>query len=69
MARDKRLRNEKEKVQDLEQQKKELVEAMEEALRENDECLKEKEKGIAKLTEQNQELLHHINTLEERIGE
>lgn len=42
---------------------------MEEALRETDECLKEKEKEIAKLTEPNQELFHHINTLEGRIAE
>ncbi|PFX16953.1 hypothetical protein AWC38_SpisGene18745 [Stylophora pistillata] len=39
-----------------------------EALREN-ECLKEKEKDIAKLTEQNQELQCHINTLEGRLSE
>ena len=39
------------------------MEALQEALREKDECLKEKER--AKLTEQNQELLRHINALEE----
>ena len=33
------------------------------ALRERDECLKEKEKEIAKLTEQNQERFHKINSL------
>ena len=61
----------KRKVEDLEQKKTELVEALQEALREKDEYIKEKEKDIVKLTEQNQELhqQHHINALEERLGE
>lgn len=59
----------KRKVEDLEQKKTELVEELQQALREKDECLKEKEKDIAELTEQNKELQHHINALEERLGE
>ncbi|PFX29172.1 hypothetical protein AWC38_SpisGene6088 [Stylophora pistillata] len=59
----------KRKVEDLEQKKTELVEALQEALRVKDECLNEKEKDIAKLTEQNQELQRHINALEGRLGE
>ena len=59
----------KRKVEDLEQKKRELLEALQEALREKDKCLKEKEKEIAELTEQNQDLLRHINALEERLGE
>ena len=58
----------KRKVEDLEQKKTEQV-ALQQALREKDECLKEKEKDIAELTEQNKELQRHISALEERLRE
>ena len=45
------------------------MEALQEALKVKDECLKEKEKDIAILTEQNQELQRHISALEGRLGE
>ena len=59
----------KRKVEGLEEKKRELVKEMNEALKEKDECLKEKDQEIAKLSEQNQELFHHISALEERLRE
>ena len=57
-------------VVDLEGKKKQLVTDMiDEALKEKDIYLKEKGDEIAKLQEKNQELIQHIENLEERLGE
>ena len=56
-------------VVDLEGKKKQLVTDMNEALKEKDIYLKEKDEEIAQLKEKNQELIQHIEKLEERLGE
>ena len=57
------------KVEDLESKKRELVKEMHGALKEKDEQLKEKDEEIAKLREQNEALIQHIDNLEKRLGE
>ena len=59
----------KKMVVDLEGKKKQLVTDMNEALKEKDIYLKEKDEEISQLKEKNQELIQHIEKLEERLGE